>query len=260
MLEEQLGLTLTITVIDRFPLVEVGDDIVEMTVSCLSRQGIDIQSGDVIAFAQKIVSKAEDRAVYLHDIDPGPKAIDLGHQTGKDPRLVELILSESEDIIRHIPDLIISAHRLGIVLANAGIDHSNVGPSDHGDQVLLLPRDPDSTSEKYRQQFFDRTGKEVGILITDSAGRAWRNGTIGVAIGLAGFSAIKDHRGKPDLFGTLLTSSEEAIADELACAANLMQGQASEGRPVVLIRGAPVERATSSAQELVRRKEFDLFR
>lgn len=260
MVEEQLGLTLTVTAIDKFPLVKTGDDIVELTMSCLSSQGMDIQSGDVIAFAQKIVSKAEGRAVYLHDIDPGLKAIDLANQTGKDPRLVELILSESEDIIRHIPDLIISAHRLGIVLANAGIDHSNVGSGKHGDQVLLLPRDPDLTSEKYRQKFFERTGQKVGILITDSAGRAWRNGTIGVAIGLSGFSAIENHRGKPDLFGVLLTSSEEAIADELACVANLMQGQAAEGRPVVLIRGAPVARRKSSAKVLVRSKEFDLFR
>ena len=251
---------ITVTAIQGFPLVSCGCDIVETTLFCCSKQNTTIKSGDVLVFTQKIVSKAEGRTVNLQDVNPGSRAKKLSTETGKDPRLVELILSESTEIVRQAPDLIVAAHRLGIILANAGIDHSNIESGDATDHVLLLPTDPDSTSEKYREQIFHATGESVGVIISDSAGRAWRNGTVGLAIGVAGLPAIEDHTGKPDLFGTPLISSQEAIADELASAASLVQGQADEGRPVALIRGIKVTGKASSASSLIRPKEFDLFR
>ena len=251
---------ITVTAIHGFPLVSPGCDVVEVTLFCLSEQDTAIESGDILVFTQKIVSKAEGRAVNLKNVNPGPQAKQLSSETGKDPRLVELILSESKEIVRQAPDLIVAAHRLGIILANAGIDHSNIESDDSSDRVLLLPMDPDSTSEKYREQIFVATGKRVGVIISDSAGRAWRNGTVGLAIGVAGLPAIEDHTGKLDLFGVPLVSSQEAIADELASAASLVQGQADEGRPVALIRGIKATGPVSSAKSLIRPKEFDLFR
>tara|TARA_B100000929_G_scaffold134315_1_gene106360 strand:+ start:164 stop:946 length:783 start_codon:yes stop_codon:yes gene_type:complete len=251
---------ITVTAIHGFPLVSPGCDVVEVTLFCLSEQDTAIESGDIFVFTQKIVSKAEGRAVNLKNVNPGPQAKKLSSETGKDPRLVELILSESKEIVRQAPDLIVAAHRLGIILANAGIDHSNIESDDSSDRVLLLPMDPDSTSEKYREQIFVATGKRVGVIISDSAGRAWRNGTVGLAIGVAGLPAIEDHTGKLDLFGVPLVSSQEAIADELASAASLVQGQADEGRPVALIRGIKATGPVSSAKSLIRPKEFDLFR
>ena len=250
----------TVTAIHDFPLVVSGCDIVEVTLTCLTKQEILIQSGDIFVFTQKIVSKAEGREVNLQDVVPGEEAKKLSIETGKDSRLVELILSESEQIIRKVSDLIVAEHRLGIILANAGIDHSNIKPDDTGDWVLLLPIDPDSTSRQYRQQFSELTGKDVGVIISDSVGRAWRNGTVGLALGVAGLPAIEDHRGKPDLFGVPLVSSQEAVADELASAASLVQGQADEGKPVALIRGSEMRDEESSAKFLIRSKELDLFR
>ena len=230
---------ITVTAIRGFPLVSPGCDVVEVTLFCLSEQDTAIESGDIFVFTQKIVSKAEGRAVNLKNVNPGPQAKQLSSETGKDPRLVELILSESKEIVRQAPDLIVAAHRLGIILANAGIDHSNIESDDSSDCVLLLPSDPDSTSEKYREQIFVATGKRVGV---------------------AGLPAIEDHTGKLDLFGVPLVSSQEAIADELASAASLVQGQADEGRPVALIRGIKATGPVSSAKSLIRPKEFDLFR
>lgn len=251
---------ITVTAIKGFPLVASGFDIVAATLACLAKQELMIQSGDIFVFTQKIVSKAEGREVNLKDVVPGAEARKLSIETGKDPRLIELILSESEQIIRKASDLIVAEHRLGIILANAGIDHSNIRADDVGDWVLLLPLNPDSTSRRYRQQIYKSTEKDVGVIISDSVGRAWRNGTVGLAIGVAGLPAIEDHRGKPDLFGVPLISSQEAIADELASAASLVQGQAAEGRPVALIRGIETKDEASSAKSLIRPKEVDLFR
>tara|TARA_B100000029_G_scaffold328937_1_gene321259 strand:+ start:217 stop:1026 length:810 start_codon:yes stop_codon:yes gene_type:complete len=251
---------ISITALKEFPLVSSGCDIVQSTLACVKKQNVLVESGDILVFTQKIVSKAEGREVNLKDIAPSEKAKKLSIETGKDARLVELILSESKEIVRKSTDLIIAEHRLGIILANAGIDHSNIRPDENGEWVLLLPIDPDATSKNYRQRIYDLTNKKVGIIISDSVGRAWRNGTIGLAIGVAGLPAVEDHRGKLDLFGVPLVSSQEAIADELASAASLVQGQADEGCPVALIRGFKILSQESPAQTLVRRKEFDLFR
>ncbi len=251
---------ISITALKEFPLVSTGCDIVQSTLACAKKQNILIESGDILVFTQKIVSKAEGREINLKDVEPSEEAKKLSIKTGKDARLVELILSESEEIIRQSTDLIIVEHRLGMILANAGIDHSNIRPDEAGEWVLLLPVDPDATSKNYRQRIYDLTSKKVGIIISDSIGRAWRNGTTGLAIGVAGVPAVEDHRGKLDLFGVPLVSSQEAIADELASAASLVQGQADEGLPVALIRGVKVVSQDSPAKTLIRRKEFDLFR
>jgi coenzyme F420-0:L-glutamate ligase / coenzyme F420-1:gamma-L-glutamate ligase len=211
----------------------------------------------VLAVAQKIVSKAEGRMVDLRKVTPSARAKSLAQATGKDARLVELILSESAEVLRHRPGVLIVVHRLGIVLANAGIDQSNVGGSNH---ALLLPLDPDRSAAEIRGRLRDATGIDVAIVIIDSIGRAWRNGTIGTAIGVSGIPGLLDLRSRPDLFGRRLESTEVGLADELAAAASLVMGQAAEGRPVALVRGLGYERRDGDAGELVRAREKDLFR
>jgi coenzyme F420-0:L-glutamate ligase/coenzyme F420-1:gamma-L-glutamate ligase len=192
-------------------------------------------------------------------VTPSPRAVELASATAKDPRVVELILAESTEVLRQRPGAIIVAHRLGYVLANAGIDMSNVGP-DGAERALLLPADPDRSCRELRTRLRERTGIDAAVLIIDSFGRAWRNGTVGTAIGVSGFPALADLRGQPDLFGRPLQITEVGLADELAAAASLMMGQAGEGAPVVLARGVPYERRESGIQELIRPKAQDLFR
>jgi coenzyme F420-0:L-glutamate ligase/coenzyme F420-1:gamma-L-glutamate ligase len=241
------------------PLVRPGDDLARIVMDALQATGEQPQAGDVIVLAQKIVSKAEDRMVDLRGITPSPRAQKLAQETDKDPRVVELILAESTEVLRQRPGAIIVVHRLGLVLANAGIDASNVGP-DGDEQVLLLPLDPDRSCAKLRQELRARTGVDVGVLIIDSIGRAWRNGTIGTALGVSGLPGLLDLRGNPDLFGRPLRITEIGLADELAGAASLVMGQGAEGRPIVLARGVPYGRREGSAQELIRERSLDLFR
>jgi coenzyme F420-0:L-glutamate ligase/coenzyme F420-1:gamma-L-glutamate ligase len=209
--------------------------------------------------AQKIVSKAENRYAALADVEPSPAAIELAGKTGKDARLVELILAESSEVLRHRTNLIIVLHKLGLVMANAGIDASNVEPGG-GERVLLLPQDPDASAARLRAALADRTGATVGVIVNDSVGRAWRRGIVGTAIGCAGVPTRQDLRGTADLFGRPLLVTEVGTADELAGAASLLQGQAAEGRPVVLIRGYPFTPTAETARDLVRSTEEDLFR
>jgi coenzyme F420-0:L-glutamate ligase/coenzyme F420-1:gamma-L-glutamate ligase len=208
------------------------------------------EPGDVLAIAQKIVSKAEGRSIALASVAPSQAARDLAAQTGKDARLVELILSESERVVRARPNLIIVKHRLGFVMANAGIDQSNVGEDGH---ALLLPRDPDASAAALAA----RLG--LPVVITDSFGRAWRRGTVGVAIGAAGLPALQDLRGRPDLFGRTLMVSITGFADEIAAAAGLVMGQGAEGIPAVLLRGLAWSGAVNPAAELLRPAQEDLF-
>jgi coenzyme F420-0:L-glutamate ligase / coenzyme F420-1:gamma-L-glutamate ligase len=241
------------------PLVRPGDDLAALILEALDACGENLRDGDVLVVAQKIVSKAEGRIVDLGTVQPSARALALATETGKDPRLVELILAESEEVVRHGRGVIVVAHRLGFVMANAGIDQSNVRLDD-GDAALLLPRDPDASCASLRARFRARTGADVGVVINDSHGRAWRNGTVGVALGVAGLPAVVDLRGRPDLYERTLRSTEVGLADELASAGSLLMGQGDEGRPVVLARGAPYSRREGSAQELVRARERDLFR
>jgi len=263
---------LTLTPLQHIPLIRRDDNLADIVVNALLQNKISLQDDDILVFAQKIISKAEGRTINLATITPSQRAIELGEQTQKDPRLVELILQESNEVLRTRIGAIIVEHKLGFVCANAGIDHSNVNPQKTSDVsedigslkpeewVLLLPQDPDLSSRKMRDEIQSKTGKRVGILIIDSHGRAWRNGTVGVAIGVAGIPALEDLRGKPDLFGYTLQVTQVGVADELAAAASLMMGQAAEGTPIVHVRGFPYPLRESEITELIRPKEQDLFR
>jgi coenzyme F420-0:L-glutamate ligase/coenzyme F420-1:gamma-L-glutamate ligase len=242
------------------PLLAAGDDLAAIIADVLAADGLALADGDVVVLAQKIVSKAEGRLVALSSIMPSERAVELAARAHKDPRVVELILSESTEVLRVRPGVIIVAHRLGFVAANAGIDQSNVGALDCDDRVLLLPVDPDGTCAAIRDRLRATTGADVAVMIIDSIGRAWRNGTIGTAIGVAGMPGLLDLRTRPDLFGRPLQTSELGLADELAAAASLVMGQADEGRPIVLARGVPYARRNGTAGELIRPKEIDLFR
>ncbi len=260
---------LTLTPLPGIPLIRHGDDLADILVKALNETGIQLQDGDILVLAQKIVSKAEGRTVNLATVTPSQRALELAEQTQKEARFIELVLRESNEVLRTRVGTIIVEHRLGFVCANAGIDHSNVdspllsgeGPGVRSeDWVLLLPADPDLSSRKMRDAIQSKTGKGIGVLIIDSHGRAWRNGTVGVAIGIAGIPGLQDLRGEPDLFGYRLQITQVGVADELAAAASLVMGQAAEGTPVVHVRGFPYPLREGSLKELIRPKEQDLFR
>lgn len=241
------------------PMVQVGDDLAAMIAAALARDGKALQDGDVVVIAQKIVSKSEGRCVDLATIVPSARAVALGAEIGKDPRLVEVIMSESVRVVRHRPNLMIMQHRLGFVMANAGVDQSNVAPADGIERALLLPIDPDGSAASIRAALIGLSGANVAVVINDSFGRPWRRGTMGVAIGAAGLPTLVDLRGQPDLFGRILEVSLVGFADEIAAAASLLQGQAAEGQPVVVVRGLSWSAPESNVAELVRLPEEDLF-
>jgi coenzyme F420-0:L-glutamate ligase/coenzyme F420-1:gamma-L-glutamate ligase len=243
------------------PLVRPGDDLAALIRVALSRAGLALEQGDVVVIAQKVVSKAEGRFVRLGSVRPSAEALRLAERVGKDPRLVEVILSESSEVLRLRDNLIITRHRLGLVMANAGVDASNVTDEAEGEVVLMLPEDPDASCARIGAALVGGTGRHVGVVINDSVGRAWRRGQIGTALGCWGLDALQDLRGRPDLFGRPLQVSEAALADEIAAVATLLQGQADESRPVVLVRGGFADAASrGKAADLVRPLEQDLFR
>lgn len=257
---DQQAVSLTLTALAGIDMVAPGDDLASVVLKGLDASGVTLQPGDVLILAQKVVSKAEGRIVDLRQVRPSPRAVELARSAGKDPRLVQVVLDESAEVLRACPGVLIVEHRLGFVVANAGIDQSNVN-QDGGDELaLLLPEDPDASCRGLRQALAERTGCDVAVLIIDSFGRAWRNGTIGTAIGVSGMPGLLDLRGRPDLFGRRLQTTEVGLADELAAAASLVMGQAGEGRPIVLARGMPYTRREGSGRELLRSKKMDLFR
>jgi coenzyme F420-0:L-glutamate ligase/coenzyme F420-1:gamma-L-glutamate ligase len=253
---------LTLTALQHIPLIRHGDDLADIVVAALPQSRIVLEDDDILVVAQKVVSKAEGRLVNLVSVQPSRLALKLAAQTEKDPRLVELILQESSEVLRTRPGTIIVQHRLGFICANAGIDHSNVAGTGNAAEewVLMLPEKPDRSAGLLRDAIRDRTGKEIGVLIIDSHGRAWRNGTVGVAIGIAGLPGLQDLRGKPDIFGFTLRITQVGVADELAAGASLVMGQASEGTPVVHVRGFPYPLREGCLAELLRPREADLFR
>jgi coenzyme F420-0:L-glutamate ligase / coenzyme F420-1:gamma-L-glutamate ligase len=253
-------LSLTLTSITGIPLIRQDDDLADIILKSLHGNQIELQDNDILVLAQKIVSKAEGRMVDLATVTPSQHAMELSKQTDKEARLIELILQESSDVLRTRPGTIIVEHNLGFICANAGIDHSNVSEKKDEAWLLLLPQDPDLSSRKMRDEIQSKTGKRIGILIIDSHGRAWRNGTVGISIGMSGVPGLEDLRGKPDLFGTELRITQVGVADELAAAASLMMGQAAEGTPVVHVRGFPYPLREGSLKELIRPKEQDMFR
>ncbi len=242
------------------PLLQPGDDLCETILRAVARSDEQLRSGDVLVLAQKIVSKTQGRFVDLDQVTPSPRALELAKVVEKDPRVIELILRESAEVLRARRDVIVVVHRLGFVMANAGIDFSNVDAKAENSRVLLLPADPDGACERLRRDLLERAGASVAVIINDSHGRAWRNGTVGVAIGASGIAALLDLRGKPDLFGRALRITQVGLADELAAAASLLMGQADEGTPIVLVRGLSYAQVEGRAAELVRPKELDLFR
>ena len=252
--------TLQLFALEGVPLVQPGDDLSSVILRALNKSELSLEVGDVLVLAQKIVSKSENRYVDLASVTPSPRAVALASEVNKDARLVEVILRESRDVVRTRKDVLVVEHRLGWILANAGVDASNVDGNDGDARVLLLPEDPDASCDRLRTALKKGTGMDIAVVMNDSWGRAWRMGTTGTAIGVSGIPAFLDLRGRKDLFGRTLRSSELGVADELAAAASLVMGQAGEGRPVVLVRGFPYARAEGRAAHLVRPQKMDLFR
>ena len=261
MLTTPTGHQLTLTAIPAIPLIRPGDDLAAILCQSLLAAELPLVPGDVLAVASKIVSKAEGRLVRLADVKPTRRAREVAEACQKDPRLVQLILDESQEVSRLRPGLLITRHRLGFVCANAGIDSSNVGPAAPGEeQVLLLPVDPDGSAARLRAELGRRMGVELAAVIVDSHGRPHRMGTVGTAIGAAGLPALQDWRGRIDLFGRPLQHTVVGLADLIAGAATLLFGQAGEGTPAVVLRGIPYERREGNAAELVRPRELDMYR
>jgi coenzyme F420-0:L-glutamate ligase/coenzyme F420-1:gamma-L-glutamate ligase len=250
----------TITGLAGIPLVEPGDDLAAILLAGYRASGLVPEDGDVLVVAQKIVSKAEGRFVDIATVTPSAAAIALAAETQKDARFVEIVLSESRRIVRHRPNLIIAEHRLGFVMANAGIDRSNITSEEGVERVLLLPVDPDGSARALQQRLAAIFNVRLGVVISDSFGRPWRRGIVGIALGAAGLPAYVDLRGHPDLFGRELKVTETAFADEIAAATSLVTGQADEAVPMVLVRGLDWSAPEVPAAYLVRPAEHDLFR
>jgi coenzyme F420-0:L-glutamate ligase/coenzyme F420-1:gamma-L-glutamate ligase len=253
---------LTFTAIEGIPLILPGDNIASLIYQLIQKNSIPVVEGDIFVFAQKIISKAEGRIIDFSDVVPSELALELAKKSGKDPRFVEIVLSESKKVIRVGVNTLIVEHKNGFICANAGVDHSNVTENIRGSEniVLLLPEDSDASAEKLRDELENLFGVHLGILIIDSHGRAWRNGTVGITIGVAGVPALVDLRGNEDLFGFKLKVTTVGAADELAAGASLLMGQAAEGTPCVLAHGFPFKLRESSLGELLRPENEDLFR
>lgn len=253
-------MVVTLTPIPGIPLVRPRDDLAELLILACERQAISPKEGDVLVLAQKVVSKAEARYIDLATVVPSARAQSLAAEVEKDPRLVEVILGESRRVVRRRPGILIVEHRLGFVMANAGVDRSNVDPEAGAEPVLLLPRDPDGSAATLLARLSAHFGKPLAVIISDSWGRAWRRGTVGVALGAAGLPAVMDLRGRPDLFGHELRVTETGFADEIASAASLLMGQAAEATPAVLVSGLSWSAPSMPASALLRPPEEDLFR
>ncbi len=242
------------------PLVQPGDDLAALIVEAAGSAGLSLVDGDILVVAQKVISKAEGRLVRLADVMPGAEALRLAEETGKDARVVQAVLDDSNAVVRARAGVLIVEQSGGWVCAHGGLDHSNVAPEEE-ETVALLPADADASAAALRASIEEMTGAAVAVLISDSHGRPWKMGTVGVCIGCAGLPALWDQRGLTDLFGYELVASEECIIDELCAAATLVMGQSSEGRPAAVVRGyrRPAE-ADAPARSIQRPAEKDLFR
>jgi coenzyme F420-0:L-glutamate ligase/coenzyme F420-1:gamma-L-glutamate ligase len=237
-------------------MIEPGDDLAQLLARAIRRSRRTIKARDVVVVAQKVVSKAEGRLVVLADVAPGTKARELGAVTGKDPRLVEVILADARRVVRAVPGVLIVETRHGFVCANGGVDQSNVRPG----LVVRLPEDPDASARRLRQGLAEELGQAPAVIVSDSHGRAWRMGTVGLALGAAGIAAITDLRGGADLEGRTLQATVIATVDEVAAAASLVMGEADEGTPAAIVRGVSYEAGSGSVQAMLRSAENDLFR
>ena len=291
---------LTLTPLAGIPIVREGDDVASLVGDAIGAAGIVPADFDVVVVTQKIVSKAEGRHVRLADVAPSPRAVELAASLGKDPRMIEIVLGESNEVVAHGQGVLITEHRSGHVMANAGVDRSNVGRPDAGDPretprrlttkrlatlgnateiddeavgdeaageeapaddtVLLLPSDPDASAAALHRTLEARFGCRLAVVISDSVGRAWRHGVAGIAVGAAGLPSLVDLRGAPDLFGEPLKVTLTGFADQIASAANLVAGEGGEGVPAVHVRGLAWSGEPAPARALVRERERDLFR
>ncbi|MFY9327557.1 MAG: coenzyme F420-0:L-glutamate ligase [Georgfuchsia sp.] len=251
---------LTFTAVPGIPEILAGQSLADVLVTALDQYGRKLVENDVVVFCQKVVSKSERRLFALADIEPGARALEISAICEKDPRLVELVLRESTEVVRCVKDVLIVRHRLGFVVANAAIDQSNV--AGDGQNALLLPEDPDASAARLRQDIYERLGVSVAVLISDSFGRPWRLGVCGVCIGCAGMQPLLDKRGLTDRFGRKLEVTQIAVADEIVAAATLVMGEADEGQPVVIVSGVPAIyfSADKPASSLVRQLDEDLFK
>jgi len=254
---------LEVLAIAGLPIVQSGTDLPKEVAQTLARARFELRGGDVVVVASKVVSRSEGRFFDLQSVEPSPRAMELGVEIGKDPRVVELILGDSSAVSRKAPGVLVVRHRLGFISANAGIDASNAvpanAPAGSGPWALLLPLDPDASAERIRVALRAESGAEIGVVITDSFGRPFRLGTVGAAIGVAGLPPLWDQRGQTDLFGRVLEHTITALADQVAAAADLVAGQAAEARGLVVVRGLSFEVGDHSAAELIRPPEQDLY-
>lgn len=252
--------TLTVTPVPGLPRIRPGDDLATLIADALTRAGLTPAAQDIVVVAQKIVSKAEGRLARLDSVTPTARAHELAAITGKDARLVELVLADSTTVLRAKRNVMVVAHRLGLVMANAGIDRSNVEQAAESETVLLLPLDPDASARRLKAALESRWNVPLGVVITDSIGRAWRLGAVGHAIGAAGIPSIIDQRGEPDMNGRALEVTETAFADSVASAAVLMMGEAAEATPAALVRGLTWTAPEKPAAALIRPAAEDMFR
>ena len=251
---------LTLTAISGLPLIQPGDDLARLILDRLRDAAIVLEDQDVVVIAQKIVSKAEGRYVDLAAVRPSARAIELASGVRKDPRHVEVVLGESAEVVRYREGVLITEHRRGFVMANAGVDQSNIEHPEGGERVLLLPEHPDASCAALKRALDDAFDADVGVVMNDSFGRPWRNGVVGVAIGAAGIPSLRSLVGAPDLFGRALRVTEVAFADEIAAAASIVMGQGAEGLPVVHLRGLQWREPPTPATHLLRDKHRDMFR
>ena len=243
-----------------FPLVEPSDDLAALIQASLARGSLFLEDGDLLVIAQKVVSKAEDRYVYLNRVKVGDRAEQLALEVDKDPRLVQVILDQSNVVVAHRQGVLIVEHQLGYVHANAGIDQSNITSDEKNPRILLLPENPDASADELVRKLKTSPDQQLSVIINDSAGRAWRNGSAGFTIGTSGLVALEDMIGDRDLFGREMQVTEVAIADELAAAASFLMGQAGESAPVVLVKGANLTPSSEGSGALIRARDRDLFR
>jgi coenzyme F420-0:L-glutamate ligase / coenzyme F420-1:gamma-L-glutamate ligase len=255
------GTEISITALDGMPQVQPGDDLADLLIAALDRKVLALRARDILVVTSKIVSKAEARYVDLSTLEPSPRALELAQITKKDRRLVEAILREATEVLRAKPNVLIVATRHGVILANAGIDQSNLAAEDRGRRVLLLPEAPDASAARIKARLDAHFGADIGIIISDSAGRPWRLGVVGIAIGAAGVPALWDRRGEKDLADRPLEVTEVGFADAVAAGAVLAMGEAAEGCPAALVRGVEWAQAEARpAAALVRPRPEDLFR
>jgi len=244
---------LELRALEGLPEIRRGDDLAALIGAALVRHAITLRAGDALIVAQKVVSKSEGRVVDLATVTPSARAVELAARVRKDPRFVEVVLAESVEVVRAVPDILITRHRQGFVMANAGIDRSNV-PGAGDDLVLLLPEDCDASARRLCERL------TCAIVISDSFGRPWRQGTVNVALGVAGMPALHDLRGGLDREGRVLQTTQIALADALAAAAGLVMGETTESTPVVLARGLDFSGPLTDGRSLIRPPDEDLFR